>query len=132
MPLSGDSMFETVKDQGDRIVVLEEEQSVLKKEFDNSKSWQQEIERRIQQGELNYQDLKNTILLSNERMQTFFSSTMDKQWDLIKSRDALSENDKVRKYEFSKSKLEKWSEVVIKVAGAGGILVIIAQLIFGK
>ena len=127
-----DAMSEKVENHDSRIVVLEEGQSVLRKETDEFTLWKQETDRRLQQGENNYKDLKNTILVANERMQTFFSSTMDKQWDLIKSRDALSENEKVRIHEFSKSKLEKWSEVIIKVGGAGGILVLIAQLIFGK
>jgi hypothetical protein len=123
---------EKLRNHDERIVVLEEGQSVLKKESDDLFLWKKETERRLQQGEHNYQDLKNTILVANDRMQTFFSSTMDKQWDLIKSRDALSENENIRKHDFSKSKLEKWSEIVIKVCGAGGILIVIAQLLFGK
>lgn len=125
MPESMREAMEKVAEHTDQISELQEDSSRFK-------AWQAETEKRLILSENNYQDLKNTILLANQDMRTFFVSTMDKQWDLIKSRDILSENEKVRRYELGKSKVEKISEIIIKVCGAGGILIVIAQLLFGK
>lgn len=125
-------MPESMREAMEKVAEHTEQISELQEESTRFKAWQIETEKRLVQGENNYQDLKNTILLANQDMRTFFVSTMDKQWDLIKSRDLLSENEKVRRYEMGKSKLEKYSEMVIKLGGAGGILIVIAQLLFGK
>lgn len=132
MPESMREAIEKVTEHEEMLKELKEQDAYLLKGHDALFEWKKDMEKWRQDSDANYHDLKSTILLENKETRTFFQSIMDKQWDLIKSRDTSFENEKVRRHDFQKSKLEKYSEIIIKVAGAGGILVLIAQLLFGK
>ncbi|KZR58987.1 hypothetical protein [Pseudobacillus badius] len=86
-------------------------------------------ERRINNIEKNYAHLETTILQENRDTRQFFQSTMDKQWDLIKSMGALNDKERDRQHEIKKTKLERHTELFLKVGGAGGILYLIIQAV---
>lgn len=93
-----------------------------------------EKERRIENVERNYtqlnervEDLKTTIVNENKETRQFFQSNMDKQWDLIKSRDEQHHDTKKMNHELSKTKAERYSDIALKLLGAGGIVYIIVQ-----
>lgn len=87
-------------------------------------------EMRLRNIEKSYTHLETTILQENRDTRQFFQSTMDKQWDLIKSMGALNEKEKERQHEIKKTKLERHTELFLKLGGAGGILYLIIQSLF--
>lgn len=100
----------------ERIVALEE--SDLKQEL------------RLKQIEQNYVKLENIILQENRETRSFLQSTMDKQWDLIKSRDTALESEKVRTYDLRKTKMERNADLLLKYGGAGSVLYLFLQSLF--
>ncbi|MEQ6856056.1 hypothetical protein AAHH17_16370 [Lysinibacillus capsici] len=86
-------------------------------------------ERRLRNIESSFTHLETTILQENRDTRQFFQSTMDKQWDLIKSMGALNDKERDRQHEIRKTKLERHTELFLKVGGAGGILYLIIQAI---
>lgn len=132
MPESMRDAIEKVKEHDEALKELKEQDASLLRGQDALFKWKEEMEKWRKDSDANYQDLKTTILLTNKETQTFFQSSMDKHWDLIKTAMGMLEGDKSRKHDLAKSKLEKYSEIIIKVAGAGGILIVLAQLLFGK
>lgn len=120
--LKGDgSMFETVKNHEERILVLEEADK--------------KHEERLRAVESNYTNLENTILKSSQSQIDFFRDTMSKQWDLINARDQSKDAERQRTHEIAvtnqaikKSNSEKAWELAGKLTMAGGI----AYLIFEK
>lgn len=87
-------------------------------------------EMRLRNIEKGYAHLETTILQENRDTRQFFQSTMDKQWDLIKSMGALNDKEKERQHEIKKTKLERHTEMFLKIGGAGGILYLFIQSIF--
>lgn len=87
----------------------------------------EEHEKRLKDVEQNYVKLENTILTENKETRTFFQSNMDKLWDLTKQRDEHKHEGRKMKHELAKTKLEKWSDVIFKIASSGGILYLIVQ-----
>ncbi|MEK5528526.1 hypothetical protein MKX79_03905 [Viridibacillus sp. FSL R5-0468] len=84
-------------------------------------------EKRLRTVEQSYLKLENTILQENRDTRQLFQNTMQNQWDLIKSSYAATENDKNRKYELTKSKLERRTELTMKLLGTGGLLYLCVQ-----
>ena len=112
----GESILQLInwdKDKHERLTAME------KKDEEN--------EKRLKDVEQNYVKLENTILTENKETRKFFQSNMDKLWDLTKSRDEQKHEGRKMKHELAKTKLEKWSDVIFKVASSGGILYLIAQ-----
>ncbi|NYV68116.1 hypothetical protein HYI36_22830 [Bacillus sp. Gen3] len=105
-----------IKDHEYRIRILEESDA--------------DKEMRLRNIEKSYAHLETTILQENRDTRHFFQSTMDKQWDLIKSMGALNEKEKERQHEIKKTKLERHTELFLKLGGAGGILYLIIQSLF--
>lgn len=89
MPGGDGSMFETVKNHEERILILEEAD--------------QKHEERLRVVESNYTNLENTILKGNQSQQDFFRDTMNKQWDLITERDKTKEATAQRDHEITVS-----------------------------
>lgn len=87
----------------------------------------QDKEKRLRTMEQSYLKLENTILQENRDTRQLFQNTMQNQWDLIKSSYASTENDKNRKYELTKSKLERRTELTMKLLGTGGLLYLCVQ-----
>ncbi|MGG0666983.1 hypothetical protein ABE073_00380 [Lederbergia citrisecunda] len=104
-----------IEDHEQRIKTLEENDS--------------DKEVRLRNIEMNYTRLESTILQENRDTRQFFQSTMDKQWDLIKSMGVLNDKEKEREHEIRKTRLERHTELFLKVGGAGGILYLIIQSI---
>lgn len=120
MPEGGNSMFDTVKDHEERILVLEETD--------------RKHEERLEKVESNYTKLENTILKSSQSQQDFFRDTMSKQWELIKARDDSKDNEYQRSHEIAlanqaikKSNTEKAWEFAGKITMAGGILYLVIE-----
>lgn len=112
------SMFDTVKDHGERIVILE---------------------KRIENVENNYINLENTILKGNQSQQDFFRDTMKNQWELIKERDNTKEETAKRQHELLIGKqamtASNWSKVWEfsgKLFTAGGVGYLIFEAFFNK
>lgn len=87
--------------------------------------------RRLLEVEKNYGELKETIVGENREMRQFFQSNMDKQWDLIKSRDEHNHDTKKMKHELDKTKTERYTDLALKLLGAGGIVYLILQNLLG-
>lgn len=84
-------------------------------------------EKRLSRIESSFTHLETMITQENRDTRLFFQSTMDKQWDLIKSMGALNDKEKERQFEIKKTKLERHTELFLKIGGAGGILYVVAQ-----
>lgn len=102
-----------ILDHGRRITDLEEHDK--------------EQDRRIRTLEQNYTKLESTIVQENRETRMIFQSTMDKQWDLIKTRDIAKENASQRDYELQKTKFERRTELLVKLLGAGGLIYLMVQ-----
>ena len=107
-----------LNNHGDRLTKLEK--------------WDEDKHRRLKVVEDNYTKLESTIISENKEMRLFFQSNMDKQWDLIKVRDEQKHDQQKMKHEFDKTKFERWSEILLKLAGTGGILYLIIQSLFNN
>lgn len=92
-------------------------------------------DRRIHDLEKNYTKLESTIIQENRETRMIFQSTMNKQWDLIKTRDIAKENESQREHDFRKSKLEKNTDIILKIIGVllgtGGLLYLLTQYFLG-
>ena len=77
----------------------------------------------------NYTNLENTILKENRDTRSFFQDTMNKQWELISAKSKYDDAQNQRDYDLRKTKIERYSEMLLKFAGAGGILYLIIQSI---
>lgn len=84
-------------------------------------------EERLQDVEKNYTRLETTIVSENREMRSFFLTNMDKQWDLIKTRDEQRHDNLRMKHELSKTKVERWSDILFKLIGSGSILYVLIQ-----
>ncbi|MEV9639456.1 hypothetical protein ABZ756_02010 [Mammaliicoccus sciuri] len=104
---------ERLNQQSDRITQLEK--------YDEDKH------KRLKKVEENYSKLEGTIVSENKEMRLFFQSNMDKQWDLIKSRDEQRHDNLRMKHELSKTKVERWSDIFFKLIGSGSILYVLIQ-----
>lgn len=83
--------------------------------------------RRLKEIEKNYERLEGTIINENKEMRTFFQSNMDKQWDLIKSRDEQKHDTRRMRHDLDKTKVERWTDIIFKLVGTGGLLYLIVQ-----
>ena len=115
MPEGVTSMYETVKDQGEKLDNHEERITLLE-ETDRKH------EERLQVVESNYTKLENTILKSSQSQQEFFRDTMNKQWELINARDISKDAERQRGHELKKTNVEKGWEFAGKLTVAGGVL----------
>ena len=79
--------------------------------------------------ERNIHQLENTVIQESRETRSVLQGTMDKQWDLIKARDDAASREKERQHEIQKTKMERYTEVFLKVSGAGGILYLIVQIV---
>lgn len=125
------SMFETVKlhgdtldDHGNRITNLEkadkekaESIALLTREFADIST--------------NFTRMENTILKSAQTTQEVMSTQNTQQWELIKALNAGNQEERVRKHELTKTKLEKFWEYAGKITalllGSGSILYILLE-----
>ncbi|MGA4517186.1 hypothetical protein ACPA0F_07850 [Solibacillus silvestris] len=110
-----DNNTQVIKDHEHRIKVLEVSDA--------------DKELRLRSIEKSYTHLESTILQENRDTRQFFQSTMDKQWDLIKSMGVLQDKEKDRKHEIAKTKAERTYEILLKIGGTGGVLYLIVQAI---
>ncbi|WP_285613949.1 hypothetical protein [Pseudobacillus badius] len=106
-------MKETVQNHEERIQILEETDK--------------KHEERLRAIENNYTDLENTILKENRDTRSFFQDIMNKQWDLINSKNQYDDAQNQRMHDLSKTKIERWSEIILKLAGAGGLLYLVIE-----
>ena len=115
MPRGEGSMFDTVKNHEERILILEETD-------------RQHAER-LKTVEANYTNLENTILKSSQSQNDFFRDTLRSQFELLKSRDEIKDKDLQRSHEIilgnqaiKKSNVEKAWEFAGKLTVGGSIL----------
>lgn len=113
MEQNENELIETVKQHDGRLVTLEI--------ADKSKT------ERLQVVEANYTNLENTILKENRDTRTFFQNSMNKQWDMISGKNQFADAESQRNHDLDKTKIERYSEITLKIVGAGGLLIIIAQ-----
>lgn len=108
-----EQMHGIIDEHEKRIVVLESSEKEMRGRLTN-------LERDIHQ-------LENTIINENRETRVLFQGTMDKQWDLIKSRDEAADRVKEREHEIKKGKLERISDIVLKLVGAGGLIYLFVE-----
>lgn len=115
MVLGDGSMFDTVKLHGEEIEQL--------------KLADTRHDERLRAIEHNYTNLENTILKGNRDTQSFFQDLLGKQWELISAKGKYDDAQSQRDYDLRKTKIERYSEMILKFAGAGGILYLVIQSI---
>lgn len=120
-----------VADQEARDKVQEHEERILILEETGRRH-----EERLRSLENNYTELENTILKENRDTRSFFQDIMNKQWDLINTKNQYDDAQNARRHEWkkiqgdlSKTKIERWSEIFLKLAGAGGLLYLVIEAV---
>ena len=140
MPEGGNnSMFETVKQQGEDIEKLKEAQGDLAKGQIALMEWKKDMDKWRHESDTNYHDLKTTILTENKETRSFFQSIMDKQWDLIKSTTGMQHELKkadtdIKKVD-SEIKRDNWAKAwdfMKTLFAAGGIVYLIFEALILK
>ncbi|PKH09872.1 hypothetical protein [Planomicrobium sp. MB-3u-38] len=105
------SMFDTVKDHGERIIALEQ---------------------RMEKVENNYVNLENTIWKTSQSTQDVFRDTIKNQFELIKAQSGFKNEENARRHELKKTKTEKFWEYAGKVTAlllsSGSILYVILEM----
>lgn len=91
-----------------------------------------ENDRRMTSIEESYKRLESTIMAENRETRLFFQSNMDKQWELIKARDANSHSLKMSANELAKHKLSQWTEIILRLSTVGGIIYLLADNLMNK
>lgn len=119
------SVFETLHTHSETLKVHATEISMLKKS-------DEDLMRELKGMKSDFTNLENTIWKTAQSTQDLMKSQTAQQWKLIDALNSGNQEDKKRKHELSKTKLEKYSEIIIKVASAGGILYLFAELLFGS
>ena len=75
--------------------------------------------------------VENTILKSAQTTQDLMSTQNTQQWDLIKVLNAGNQEERVRKHELTKTKLEKFWEyagkITLALVGSGGFLYVLLE-----
>lgn len=122
-----DLQDERISKQDERLNKQDERLNQHSEKISRLMKHEEENHKRISAVEKNYEKLETTIVSENKEMRLFFQSNMDKQWDLIKSRDAQKHESQVMKHDLDKTKIERWSDIALKVAGAGGIIYLLIQ-----
>lgn len=122
------SMFEIVKQQGE---TLDEHGNRIKRLEDSDKEKADAIE--VLSGKYaeissNFTRMENTILKSAQSTQDLMSTQSAQQWKLIEALSIGQEEDKKRKHELKKNKMEKFWElagkVTMAVLGSGGLIIV--------
>ena len=121
------SQDERIQQHSDRITELEKFDRDSKVRLMAIEEGDLRREVRMKEVEQNYVKLENTILSENRETRTFFQSNMDRLWELTKSRDTNAHDNRRMRYELTKTKIERLSDVFFKLAGTGGILYLIVQ-----
>lgn len=89
-----------------------------------------EKEIRLRKVEDSYLRLENTIMSENRETRDILRESMTKQWELIKSRDEVKDAQKARDHEYRKTKLERKTELTIKLLTVGGLGYLLIQSVF--
>ena len=132
MPEGGQSMFETVKNQGEKLDNHEERIEVLEK-------GKQEHEDRLKTLEESSMRLENTILTENKETRTVMREQSDKMFDLVKnamnyqSAQTTQEHEiKKQEHELKKKehdlKMQKWNTIAtVFLKVSGGLLTLLSS-----
>lgn len=91
-----------------------------------------EKELRIQKIEDNYLRLENTIMAENRETRDILREGMNKQWELIKSRDDKFAAEAERQHILKKTRIERNSEILLRLLTAGGIIYLLMESLFTK
>lgn len=129
----GGSMYETVKkvietvdSHGERITRLEDDGE----QRDDSIA---SLQKHVAEIRTNFTSLENTIWKTAQSTQDMMSSQNAQQWELIKALNANNEEDRKRKHEYKKSRMEKFWEFAGKfglaIFGSGGFLILLLELL---
>lgn len=118
---------ERLNQHGNRLKLLEQYDKEKHERLKHVEEQDEKYEERLKEVEHNYNRLENTIVSENREMRSFFLTNMDKQWDLIKSRDEQRHDSRKMRHELDKTKVERWTDIFFKLAGTSGILYFIIQ-----
>lgn len=91
-----------------------------------------EKELRIQKIEDNYLRLENTIMAESRETRDILREGMNKQWELIKSRDDKFAAEAERQHILKKTRIERNSEILLRLLTAGGIIYLLMESLFTK
>lgn len=126
------SMFDTVAE----LIVTKEEHDLRISNLEQSdKSQADSIEfltREFADISTNFTRMENTILHSAQSTQEIMRTQNTQQWELIKTLNAGNQEDKVRKHEITKTKLDRFWEFAGKLFMGGGAAIVALELLFGK
>lgn len=101
----------------------------------------QERIKQINELERSHRNLENTIVQENRETRMIFQSTMNKQWDMIKSSQDLN-NERVNKeyelrradqqaaVEINKTKWSMLADVSLKLVGSGSLIYVVVTNLF--
>lgn len=122
--LSG-SVYETLNTHSETLKEHATEISLLKQS-------DEDFMRELKGMKNDFTKLENTIWQTSQSTQDLMKSQNAQQWKLIEALNSGNQDDRKLKHELNKTKLEKYSEIIIRVASAGGILYLFAELLFGS
>lgn|SRR5699024_7003892 len=122
---------EQLESHEERLTEHDKRLNIHSERIDQLVKFDEDKHRRLKKVEENYGELKETIVGENKEMRQFFQSNMDKQWDLIKSRDEQKHETRKMKHDLDKTKTERYTDIAIKLLGAGGIAYLVAQNLLG-
>lgn len=111
----GISMFQTVQDHEERITKLEENDRELKENFNKLSSQMLTLESQNTK-------LENTLLNDNRDTRQTMKEQGEKMFELVESAMGYQNNRTAQDHELKMLKLNTWSTVFLKFAGAVGAL----------
>lgn len=97
--------------------------------------------KQINELERSHRNLENTIVQENRETRMIFQSTMNKQWDMIKSSQDLN-NERINKeyelrradqqaaVEMNKTKWSMLADVSLKLVGSGSLIYVVVTNLF--
>lgn len=89
------------------------------------------VETRVDKLELQWMSLENTIMKENRETRDSFTEQNKKLLGLLETSMGYSTGEMQRTHEYRVKKLESNTSIILKVAGAGGIIYLIAQAVIG-
>lgn len=135
---SGGSMFEkvtaldvSISATGERIDRHGERIEIQDARLDSHDERLQRVETRVDKLELQWMSLENTIMKENRETRDSFTEQNKKLLGLLETSMGLSSGESERTHEYRVKRLESNTSIILKVAGAGGIIYLIAQAVIG-
>lgn len=137
---------ETIEEHGDKlqlhdrmIKLHDEEIAALKRTGSETTDALKDLKTDFQSLKTEYKNLETAIWKTAQSTQDYMRETTKNQWELIKARDDLKEEESKRKHEktmsnqeIKKMGWEKFWDISLKLVGGGSILYLVIEGLLGR